>query len=714
MQSGSYTFPEKVEVAAFDEFTEVAQLLAEHPFVHFDEIERIKSAKRIPEKGIRLIKPDKLDKLGATAYRIVVNVDGISLIANTNEAMINAVLTLMQLAYLQENGQVLPAFTLEDAPRFQYRGLHLDVSRHFFPISFLKKYIDLMALYKLNVFHWHLTDGPGWRLEIKKYPLLTEKAAWRDQIEWKDWRAGPRRYLNEGDPNASGGFYTQEEAKELVAYAAKRGITIIPEIEMPGHSKEVLAVYPQLSCSGIPYKNSDFCLGNEETFQFLTDVLTEVIAVFPSQYIHIGGDEANKTAWKKCPKCQQRMKDESLKDVDELQSYAVNRIGKFLKSKGKKLLGWDEIIEGGLAPEATVMSWRGEAGGAKAANEGHDVVMAPQSFMYFNSYQGNPLFEPEANGGLLPIQKVYDYDPIAKDIKNDKRKHVLGVQGNVWTEYIPTTEHVEYMAFPRALALSEMAWSQPETKNWTDFENRLQAHYRLLQRLHVNYYRPSLHVNIDIKYDKVKVSNLVTLGAEQYHPVIRYTIDGKNPDISSPIYTEPLELFKSTLVKAALYRDSIRVGPVDSLQTNIHKAIGKKVLYNNPWDTYAAQGDSSLVDGEVGGIDYGDGQWQGFTKDLDVVIDFERREELQSVSLRFIQLKRKGVFIPGSVSVLISDDGKHYKKIQTIDNDVSKERSRLTFKTFDFDLKGKVGRYVRVIAPNTQAGFIFTDEIVIY
>jgi len=714
-QPGVYTLNSPLKVAAFQEFMEVAELLKEHPFISFDQVETIKKKKHIPTTGIRLIKAVESDKLAQNAYRMEVNQDGIQMIANSPEAMINAIMTLVQISYLQKDGSSIPFLKMEDAPRFAYRGLHLDVSRHFFPISFLEKYIDLMALYKLNTFHWHLTDGAGWRLEIKKYPELTQKAAWRNFSTWKEWWNSPRRYVEMGNPNASGGFYTQEEARNLVKYAAKKGITIIPEIEMPGHSEEVLAVYPELSCSGLPYVNSEFCIGNEESFTFLTNVLSEVIDIFPSQYIHIGGDEASKEAWKVCPKCQKRMKDEGLNDVGELQSYAVKRMETYLKSKNRKLIGWDEILEGGLAPDATVMSWQGEEGGIKAANSGHDVIMTPGSPMYFDSYQDNPMNEPEAIGGFNSLSKVYAYNPVAKGIEEKNEKHVLGVQANVWVEYMPTTEHVEYMVFPRALALAEVAWTSEKEKDWLDFEKRLQDHYLLLQRLNVNYHRPSFKPHALARYNKETKSSVVSISSSQYQPIIRYTTDGSNPTSKSPQYVEPLELFKSAMVKSATFADSVRLGAIDSLQVDIHKAIGKKVTYNNPWDKYVAKGDSTLVNGIKGGLSYGDGEWQGFTTGgLDVVIDFERREEIGSVSIRFMQMTGPGVYMPGIVSVEISDNGKNFKEVQSIKNNVPTSQSTLTFKDFKFNLKGKMARYVRVKATNPQKGFLFTDEIVVY
>lgn len=714
-QTGHYSFPASTPVAAFEKFAEIAQLLREHPFIRFGKVELIKKKKHIPEHGIRLVAAEEQDALGDNAFRIRVDSGGITLTAHRPEAMINAIMTLVQIAYLQKDGSKIPYLDMEDAPRFGYRGLHLDVSRHFFPVSFIKKYLDLMAIYKLNTFHWHLTDGAGWRLQINKYPELTQKAAWRNFARWKSWWNSGRRYATMGDPNASGGFYTQEEVRDLVRYAAMRGITIIPEIEMPGHSEEVLAVYPHLSCSGNAYENSDFCVGNEQTFTFLSDVLSEVVELFPSPMIHIGGDEASKKSWASCPKCQQRMKDEGLKDLDELQSYAVRRMADFLKSKGRKLIGWDEILEGGLPPEAIVMSWRGHSGGVQAANAGHDVILTPGNPMYFDAYQSNPLNEPEAIGGLVPLAAVYAYEPPAAEIKPDKIAHILGIQANVWTEYMPTTEHVEYMVFPRALALSEVAWSAQDNRNWDSFQNRLQSHYLLLQRLHVNYYRPSFKPYTKADFLLESGSAKISISSEQYQPMIRYTIDGSEPSAASPRYTEPLELFKSSLVKSATFADSVRLGEIDSLQVDIHKGIGKKVVYNNPWDSYAARGDSTLVNGVKGSLDYGDGEWQGFTKGgLDVTLDFERREEIKTVSLRFMQNAGPGVFMPGTVSLEISDNGKDFREVQKVKNDIPASQTNLTFRNFNFNLNGRMARYIRVKADNPQGGYLFTDEIVVY
>ncbi len=360
-------------------------------------------------------------------------------------------------------GWTVQSTYIEDAPRFDYRGFMMDVSRHFRSKEFVKKQIDVLARYKLNRLHLHLADGAGWRIEIKKYPRLTEFAAWRPQATWKEWWFGEnnRKYCEQNDPRAHGGFFTQDDIRELLKYAEERHIVIIPEIEMPAHFEEVLAAYPELSCAGEPYKNDDFCVGNEQTFTFLEEVLTEIMELFPSEYIHVGGDEAGKRAWKTCPKCQQRMKENNLKDVNELQSYLIHRIEVFLNAHGRKLLGWDEIMEGGLAPNATVMSWRGEEGGLNAVRMGHRAIMTPGDYCYLDKYQDAPFSQPEAIGGYLPLSQIYSYNPVPEALTSDEAKLIYGVQANLWAEYIPTDEYYEYMLYPRLLALAEVAWSAP-------------------------------------------------------------------------------------------------------------------------------------------------------------------------------------------------------------------------------------------------------------
>lgn len=387
---------------------------------------------------------------------------------------------------------IIPGLHIEDRPRFPYRGMHLDVSRHFFPVDFIKKYIDLLAFYKFNTFHWHLTDDQGWRIEIKRYPKLTEVGAYRDSTIIGHGGSSPQKY----DGKRYGGFYTQDQIREVVKYAADRQITIIPEIEMPGHSLAALAAYPELSCTGGPFRLAtrwgvfkDVFCPKPETFEFLKNVLTEVMALFPGEYIHVGGDECPKIRWKNCNYCQQLMKKKGLKDENELQSYFIRQIEIFLNSHGRKLIGWDEILEGGLSPNATVMSWRGTEGGIAAAKQGHDAVMTPGGYCYFDHYQDDPATaQPLAIGGLTTLKKVYSYDPLPSELTDEETAHIIGAQANVWTEYIAAPEHVEYMILPRMAALAEVDWCSPDGKNWENFKQRIRHHFCIYNRENLNYY----------------------------------------------------------------------------------------------------------------------------------------------------------------------------------------------------------------------------------
>lgn len=668
-------------------------------------------------REIRFVLDPQAQDLGREGYRLTVTPNAVRITAPTREGAIHGLFTLLQLRELQPDITHIPCVRIEDTPRFRYRGMHLDVSRHFFPVSFIKKFIDMMALYRFNTFHWHLTDGAGWRLEIKKYPLLTQQAAWRTDADLKQWGRDGRRYLHQGDPRAYGGYYTQDEARDVVAYAAARGITVIPEIEMPAHAEEVLAVYPQLSCSGVPYKNSEFCIGNDSTFTFLEDVLSEVMQIFPSPYIHIGGDEASMRSWRTCPKCQRRMREEGLHNVEELQSYAVKRIEKFLVAHGRQLLGWDEIFKGGLAPEATVMSWRGEAGGIQAARSGHDVVMTPGAYCYFDHYQSDPNTQPPAIGGYIPLDKVYGYDPVPADsLTVAQQSHILGVQANLWTEYMPTTYRVEYRTFPRMLALAEVAWSPRSARHFDDFKKRLQAHYLLLQRHQVNYYRPSYRVHVRTRPDTARQESEVWLSTEIYQPEIHYTLDGSAPSLESPRYTGPFYVPGSTRVNAQAFHDGKPADSIAAYTADYHRAIGKKVLYNHSgWSpAYPAQRSATLTNGIKGSLTYQDDQWQGFLGDVDVTVDLGHSVDLQRLAVRFMQLTGPGVYMPGSVSVSLSEDGEHFTPAGKVPSDISPDDSRLLFETFRLSLQGKRARYVRVQAPNTRKAYLFTDEIVIY
>ena len=599
----------------------------------------------ITEKNHQLPSPE--------SYTLSVTPQQILIRATSGAGLFYGVQTLLQLAQPSGAGSYsIASVEIEDTPRFAYRGLMLDVSRHFSTKEFIKKQIDALAYYKINRLHLHLTDAAGWRLEIKKYPLLTEFAAWRTDPTWKQWWNGGRKYVRFDAPGAYGGYYTQDDIREILEYARQHYITVIPEIEMPSHSEEVLAAYPQLSCSGEPYKNSDFCVGNEETFTFLENVLTEVMELFPSEYIHIGGDEAGKSAWKSCPKCQKRMTDEHLANVDELQSYLIHRIEKFLNNHGRHLLGWDEILQGGIAPNATVMSWRGEEGGIAAVTSGHRAIMTPGAYCYLDSYQDAPYSQPEAIGGYLPLKKVYSYNPVPASLTAEQAKLVYGVQGNLWVEYIPTPEHVEYMIYPRILALAETAWSAPERKSWPDFHTRA-------------------------------LSAVADLQAKGYHPF----------DLKKEIGSRP-----------------------ESLQSVSHLALGKKVIYNSPYSShYPAQGNTALTDGIRGDWTYGDGSWQGFISDnrLDVTIDMEKETSIHSVTAAFMQVVGAEVFLPETVVISISDDGTHFTELRKQHFEVSKETPiRFTDISWQGEAKGRYVRY-QAQAGSEFGGWIFTDEIIV-
>jgi hexosaminidase len=450
------------------------------------------STSKKKDNSIILMLNDKLKRLGKEGYQLLVKDKSISIQSATLAGIFYGIQSLYQLLppEIEKNEKVagvnwlIPCVTIEDKPRFSWRGMHLDVGRHFAPVEFVKKYIDLLASYKMNTFHWHLTEDQGWRVEIKNYPKLTE--------------IGSKRNETMGDSTPYGGFYTQDEIKEVVKYAQERFVTIVPEIEMPGHALAALAAYPELSCTGGPFEvgttwgvfEDVFCAGNEGVFKFLKDVLSEVIPLFPGKFFHIGGDECPKERWKKCPKCQTRIKKNKLGNEHRLQSYFVQRIERFLRSKGKRLVGWDEILEGGLAPGATVMSWRGTEGGIAAAKANHDVIMTPTSHCYFDYYQANPDSEPKAIGGFLPVEKVYGFEPMPSSLKPKQAKHILGAQGNVWAEYMPNTKHVEYMVLPRMLAMSEVVWSAKKQRNFDDFTKRLAPHYLRLTYRGYNFRAP--------------------------------------------------------------------------------------------------------------------------------------------------------------------------------------------------------------------------------
>jgi hexosaminidase len=484
----------------------------------------------------------------------------------TPRGVFYGVQTLYQLMFANQTtkGYAVPSLQIADYPRFPWRGMHLDVSRHFFSKEFVKKFIDLIALHKMNTFHWHLVDDQGWRIEIKKYPKLTEVGAWRVDHEDMPWNNRPAQ--KPGEKATYGGYYTQDDIREIVAYASQRFITVIPEIEMPAHVTCAIAAYPQFSCKQQPITvpsggfwpiTDIYCAGNDSTFLFLQDVLTEVMDLFPSKYIHVGGDEADKTNWKTCPKCQARIKSEGLKNVGELQNYFISRIDKFLTSKGRTLVGWDEILEGGLADNATVMSWRGTDGGIHAARLNHDVVMTPTQYCYLDYYQsGNKEIEPPAFGGLVDYKLVYSFEPVPQALNSTEAKHVLGAQGNLWSEFLTTDSHTEYMALPRMAAMSEVLWTPADMKNEADFLRRMQYMYNIYSARGYNYHIPApaglIDTMIFIGSTKMELNNPFPFGQ------MRYTTDGSVPSSTSPVYNRPIDISSNTTVKAALFLDNGR------------------------------------------------------------------------------------------------------------------------------------------------------------
>lgn len=581
-------------------------------------------------------------------YRIEVTAEGVNAKATSGAGLFYAAQTLVQLA---QDGKTIPACTIADEPEFAYRGLMLDVSRHFYGKEFVKKQIDAIARFKMNRLHLHLTDAAGWRIEIKRYPRLTQFAAWRKPGLWKEWWFGSREYVDEGTEGAYGGYYTQEDIKEIVAYAAERYITIIPEIEMPAHSEEVLTAYPELSCTHEPYKQADFCVGNEKTYEFLENVLTEVMELFPSEYIHIGGDEAGKASWPHCPLCQKRMKEEGLKDVNELQSYLIHRIERFVNSKGRQIIGWDEILDGGLAPNATVMSWRGTEGGIAAVNSGHKAIMTPGSYCYLDSYQDAPHTQPMAFGPYMPLDKVYSYNPV-EGLSEEQAKLIYGVQGNLWTEYIPTEEMVEYMIYPRILAIAEIGWSNPAERDYNGFRERA-----------------------------VKAVN--SMRADGYNAFDLANEFGQRKEAQQP---------------------------------SEHLAKGKNITYSGsaPFSSnYTAGGDNALVDGIHGGWTYTDKKWQGFIENgVDVVIDLGEEKEISSVAADFMQMCIPDVWFPAEVTVSVSADNVEFTELGRVEHTVVRDEG-LSFKNYGWSGKAKA-RYIRYRAKSgPQGGWLFTDEIVI-
>ena len=672
-----------------------------------------------------------LDSLTNEGYILKIDQNQVLIQSSGAAGLFYAVETIRQLlpAKLETESfpmLALPAVEITDKPRFSWRSLHLDVSRHFMPVDFIKKYIDYLAMHKLNVFHWHLVDGIGWRIEIKSHPELTEWGAWRvvkpGEMPWKDfeiWKQGDNR-------PKYGGYYTQEQIKEVVAYAKKRFVTVVPEIELPGHSEVVFQCYPQLLCkdkNGKSLPNTGvYCASNPESYKLLEDVIDEVVQLFPSQYIHIGGDEVNKSNWRKCVSCQKLMRQKHL-TPDGLQSYFINHFDTYLKTKGRQLIGWHEILQGKLSPTASIMYWGGEDGVKRVLDKGHPVVLTTGSVLYFDHYQSLSDNEPKAFGGYAPLKNVYDYEPLPKGATPAEASRLLGVQANVWTEYMPNAKHVEYMVFPRIAALAEIAWQQKGTKNWQRFQTKMERMLSRYKELNINYapsaYRPTISFSVNPEDKKLKVTITTELPAD-----IIYTTDGSEPSPENGItYSKPFLLDHSATVKAVSLKDRKALVQPETKEAIVHKARGAKVILNSqPTAKYSAHGGQTLTDLDFGGNKWGNGKWIGVLgKDLDAVIELDSMMTIHEVGLNCLEESGAGIRFPVGLDVWLSKDGRHYqhakawKQAEPVNPTTSSE---VKVKTIKVDFPEQSCQYIRIKAKYAriphQGVFIFADEIEIY
>ena len=665
-------------------------------------------------------------------YVLTTTPEGININGQTENGVFYGIQTIRKSipAEAKEATILIPAGEIKDEPRFSYRGMHLDVGRHFFPKEFMKKYIDLLALHNMNTFHWHLTDDQGWRIEIKKYPKLTEIGSQRS-------RTVIGRNTQEYDNTPYGGFFTQEEAKEIVKYAQERYITVIPEVDLPGHMLAALAAYPEMGCTGGPYEvcprwgifEDVLCIGNDQTMQFLEDVMNEIIEIFPSKYVHIGGDEAPRTRWEKCPKCQARIKTEGLKAdknhtaEDRLQSYCMTRIEEFLNSKGRQIIGWDEILEGDVAPNATVMSWRGMEGGIKAAQLGHDVIMTPTSFCYFDYYQtADTKDEPLGIGGYVPIEKVYSLEPVPAVLTEEQSKHILGAQANLWTEYIHSSEHVEYMVLPRMAALAEVQWTQPEKKDFKDFTKRLARLMKFYQRDGFNYAKHVFDLKVDFTPDVTKKAVVVTLSTIDDAPIY-YTLDGTEPTTASLKYTEPVSITETADFQAVVIRPEGK-----------SKVVNKKIFFNKatycpieltfqPSEKYKFGGAITLVDGMKGNDSYATGAWLGFVGgNVEAIIDLGQESEIKQVATNAIVDMSAWIMGSTGLVVSISDDNKEFREVAAKDIPAETNIDKKGVENYEITFDPVKARYVKVVikrspalprghAGEGKAAYMFIDEI---
>lgn len=667
------------------------------------------------------------------AYQIDVTSEGVTITGASEAGVFYGIQTLRKsVSPVKNSTPVLTAVQIKDYPRFGYRGVHLDVSRHFFTVDEVKSYIDMMTLHNMNRLHWHLSDDQGWRLDIKKYPLLTEIGANR-----KETVIGRNSGKYDGKPY--GGFYTQEQAREIVTYAAERYITVIPEIDLPGHMQAALAAYPHLGCTGGPYEvwtewgisDNVLCAGNDSVLTFIDDVLTEVMNIFPSLYIHVGGDECPKAKWETCPKCQARIKSLGIKGdakhskEEFLQSFVINHAEKFLNEHGRQIIGWDEILEGGLAPNATVMSWRGESGGIEAARQNHDVIMTPNTYLYFDYYQSSDTDnEPLGIGGYLPLERVYNYEPMPSSLTPEEQEHIIGVQANHWTEYIPVYSHLQYMALPRWAALSEVQWTNPNKKDYKEFLNRLPRLINLYALEGYNYATHVFDVKANFMADSINGTVKVVMSTIDNAP-IHYTLDGTEPTAASPVADSILVIKQSCTFNVLAIRP---VGNSRMLSEKItfSKSTSKPIRANQPVNKrYQYNGITTLTDGLKGNGNYKTGRWIAFySNDMDVTIDLQKPTEISNVAFATCVEKGDWIFDARDCKIEISDDGNNFKEVVSEVYPSMEKSDRNGLYEHKLEFSPVQTRYVRVVVSSEKSipqwhggkgkpGYLFIDEITI-
>jgi hexosaminidase len=682
----------------------------------------------IPDGNIVL--STDLDSDNDEAYCLMVSSAGITIRGASEDGLFYGIQTLRKSLPVAGNAKeiTMDEVTINDYPRFPYRGVHFDVSRHFFPADSVKSFIDMMALHNLNTLHWHLTDDQGWRVQSDKYPKLTELGSRRTETVIG-------RNSGEYDGKPYGGFYTKDEIRDVIAYAAERHINIVPEIDLPGHMQAALCAYPELGCTGGPYEvwkqwgvsHEVLCAGNDKTLRFIDDILGEIMDLFPSEYIHVGGDECPKTRWEQCPKCQARIRSLGLRDDREhtaeqkLQSYVITHAAKTIAARGRKMIGWNEILEGGLPDGAIVMSWIGEAGGIKAAKLGHDVIMTPNTYLYFDYYQTPDIEdEPLAIGGCIPVKTVYGYEPMPEELTAEQQKHIFGVQANLWTEYITSFSQVQYMELPRMAALSEVQWTMPERKDYDCFLSRMPHMFALYDLYGYNYGRHLLNVNVSFVPDTVQ-GRLGVVMSSIDKADIRYTLDGSEPSASSQLYSDTLWIDGSVQLRAAVFRPS-GMSKVYKEDIDFNKATLKPITMLQPINSgYYYDGPVTLVDGLTGNGNYKSRRWIAFVgNDMEAVIDLKGEQEISEASVNLCYNTGDWVYDARRFAVAVSDNGTDFREVAAEDYpEMTEDQYGSGISTHALKFAPVKARYVKVtLSPEYNMpenrgfeAFIFVDEI---